>query len=137
MRTSASFTSAFNCLSTNCSGDCSSKNLPLPVPVRLGLLRLSPDELRVRVRRGRLFGWVTEWLIVHAWKACVPKGTGGSNPPPSAIVLLQLNDRSTRRASLIEERFFDVEVFGHGVSSKCETLHAIEPQVQALFRQRR
>jgi len=22
---------------------------------------------------------------VHAWKACVPKGTGGSNPPPSAI----------------------------------------------------
>src|SRR5207302_11426210 len=32
-------------------------------------------------------GWVTEWLIVHAWKACVPKGTGGSNPPPSAIVL--------------------------------------------------
>jgi hypothetical protein len=30
-------------------------------------------------------GWVTEWLIVHAWKACVPKGTGGSNPPPSAF----------------------------------------------------
>src|SRR5262245_10972976 len=26
-------------------------------------------------------GWVTEWLIVHAWRACVPKGTGGSNPP--------------------------------------------------------
>ena len=21
---------------------------------------------------------------MHAWKACVPKGTGGSNPPPSA-----------------------------------------------------
>ena len=49
---------------------------------------------------------------------------------------LQLDDRSTRRASLIEERFFDVDVFGHGVSSKCETLHAIEPQVQALFRHR-
>ena len=31
------------------------------------------------------FGWVTEWLIVHAWKACVPKGTGGSNPPPSVF----------------------------------------------------
>jgi hypothetical protein len=31
-------------------------------------------------------GWVTEWLIVHAWKACVPKGTGGSNPPPSATL---------------------------------------------------
>ena len=28
-------------------------------------------------------GWVTEWLIVHAWRACVLKGTGGSNPPPS------------------------------------------------------
>jgi hypothetical protein len=27
---------------------------------------------------------VTERSIVHAWKACVPKGTGGSNPPPSA-----------------------------------------------------
>src|SRR5438477_1253682 len=35
-------------------------------------------------------GWVTEWLIVHAWKACVPKGTGGSNPPPSAVDLLGL-----------------------------------------------
>jgi hypothetical protein len=38
-------------------------------------------------------------LIVHAWKACVPKGTGGSNPPPSAslrkflIVSAYLSDR--------------------------------------------
>src|SRR5205814_5182357 len=32
-------------------------------------------------------GWVTEWLIVHAWKACVPKGTGGSNPPPSVSLV--------------------------------------------------
>src|SRR5262249_20017330 len=31
-------------------------------------------------------GWVTERSIVHAWKACVPKGTGGSNPPPSAPI---------------------------------------------------
>src|ERR1700731_4443397 len=31
-----------------------------------------------------LTGWVTEWSIVHAWKACVPKGTEGSNPSPSA-----------------------------------------------------
>jgi hypothetical protein len=30
-------------------------------------------------------GWVTEWSIVHAWKACVPQGTEGSNPSPSAI----------------------------------------------------
>ena len=51
--------------------------------------------------------------------------------------LLQLDDRSTPRASLIEERLFDVDVFGNGVSLKCETLHAIEPQVQTLFRHRR
>jgi hypothetical protein len=32
-----------------------------------------------------LKGEVTEWLKVHAWKACVPqKGTGGSNPFLSA-----------------------------------------------------
>src|SRR5438094_712682 len=36
-------------------------------------------------------GWVTERSIVHAWKACVPKGTGGSNPPPSAIDPLMLS----------------------------------------------
>ena len=29
-------------------------------------------------------GEVTEWLKVHAWKACVGKLTGGSNPPLSA-----------------------------------------------------
>ena len=33
-------------------------------------------------------GWVTEWSIVHAWKACVLKGTEGSNPSPSASDLL-------------------------------------------------
>ena len=27
---------------------------------------------------------MTEWSIVHAWKACVLKGTEGSNPSPSA-----------------------------------------------------
>ena len=31
-------------------------------------------------------GWVTERSIVHAWKACVLKGTRGSNPRPSAIL---------------------------------------------------
>ena len=30
-------------------------------------------------------GWVTERSIVHAWKACVPQGTRGSNPLPSAL----------------------------------------------------
>jgi hypothetical protein len=29
-------------------------------------------------------GWVPERSIGHAWKACVPKGTEGSNPSPSA-----------------------------------------------------
>ena len=29
-------------------------------------------------------GEVTEWLKVHAWKACVGKPTEGSNPSPSA-----------------------------------------------------
>ena len=36
----------------------------------------SPESLR---------GGVPEWLIGHAWKACVPHGTVGSNPTPSAI----------------------------------------------------
>ncbi len=35
-----------------------------------------------------LSGWVTEWSIVHAWKACVPKGTEGSNPSPSASFII-------------------------------------------------
>ena len=31
-------------------------------------------------------GEMQEWLNWHAWKACVPqKGTGGSNPPLSAM----------------------------------------------------
>src|SRR5436190_6214297 len=59
MRISASFTSAFSYRSTNCSGAC---NFDL----------LFPN------------GWVTERSIVHAWKACVPKGTRGSHPRPSA-----------------------------------------------------
>src|SRR5207302_314005 len=29
-------------------------------------------------------GWVAEWSNAHAWKACLPQGNGGSNPPPSA-----------------------------------------------------
>jgi integrase len=30
---------------------------------------------------------MAEWLKAHAWKACVPQGTVGSNPTLSAIVL--------------------------------------------------
>ena len=29
-------------------------------------------------------GEVSEWFKEHAWKACVPKGTAGSNPVLSA-----------------------------------------------------
>lgn len=29
-------------------------------------------------------GEVSEWSIEHAWKACVPQGTAGSNPALSA-----------------------------------------------------
>lgn len=35
-------------------------------------------------------GEMQEWLIWHAWKACVPRnGTGGSNPPFSALTVNQ------------------------------------------------
>ena len=32
-----------------------------------------------------VYGGVTEWLKVAVLKTAVPKGTGGSNPSPSAI----------------------------------------------------
>ena len=35
---------------------------------------------------------MTERSIVHAWKACVPKGTRGSNPRPSAMLFLPPNE---------------------------------------------
>jgi hypothetical protein len=38
---------------------------------------------RALVRRP---GEMAEWLKAHAWKACVPQGTVGSNPTLSAIV---------------------------------------------------
>lgn len=28
---------------------------------------------------------MAEWSNAHAWKACIPQGIGGSNPPLSAI----------------------------------------------------
>ena len=33
-------------------------------------------------------GEVAEWLNAHAWKACLRKRNGGSNPPLSASALL-------------------------------------------------
>src|SRR5438045_9682013 len=72
MRISVSFTSAFNCRSTNCSGVCTFD-------------LLFPN------------GWVTERSIVHAWKACVPKGTRGSNPRPSAIRPIEQRKTNAKR----------------------------------------
>ncbi len=40
---------------------------------------------------------MTEWSKVHDWKSCVPKGTGGSNPFLSAMVL-PTSARETRQA---------------------------------------
>src|SRR4029077_9423461 len=42
-------------------------------------------------------GWVTERSIVHAWKACVPQGTRGSNPLPSAPFLFLTPARNRNR----------------------------------------
>src|ERR1700745_2462274 len=63
----------------------------------LAVVVLSPAHVPNRFETERITiasrienGWVTERSIVHAWKACVPKGTGGSNPPPSAVHLMLL-----------------------------------------------
>ena len=42
-----------------------------------------------------------EWLIWHAWKACVPqKGTGGSNPPLSAFLSIGCIDLRVNNAKI-------------------------------------
>jgi hypothetical protein len=38
---------------------------------------------------GLFRGWVPERSIGHAWRACVPQGTAGSNPAPSANFLMR------------------------------------------------
>ena len=48
--------------------------------------------------RGR-FGWVAEWSIAHAWKACLPQGNGGSNPPPSAPLIIRGLRRERRKVT--------------------------------------
>ena len=47
----------------------------------------------LRYQRSSNYGWVAEWSIAHAWKACIPKGIGGSNPPPSASIVFMLDQR--------------------------------------------
>src|SRR3990172_3279178 len=49
-----------------------------PEPRRLLVCRLLvPGSVALR-------GGVPEWTNGHAWRACVPSGTVGSNPTPSA-----------------------------------------------------
>ena len=57
-----------------------------------GAISSGPRQPRAGPRTARgsvvddvtVIGEVTEWPIVHAWKACVPHGTVGSNPTLSA-----------------------------------------------------
>jgi hypothetical protein len=51
-------------------------------------------------------GEMQEWFNWHAWKACVPqKGTGGSNPPLSAVCQPEAEFRWTQ--SVFVAPFFD------------------------------
>ncbi len=47
---------------------------------------------------GTNHGRMSEWSNVHAWKACVLRGTAGSNPVPSA--------NQTKRKVLLAFLFF-------------------------------
>ena len=42
---------------------------------------------------------MAEWSIAHAWKACLPQGNGGSNPPPSATLILRGLRRERRKVT--------------------------------------
>ena len=48
---------------------------------------------------GHTTGWVAERSIAHAWKACLPKGNGGSNPPPSAPLIIRGLRRFLRKVT--------------------------------------
>ena len=52
---------------------------------------------------------MTERLIVHAWKACVPKGTGGSNPPPS--VSLFERARQVKSITVPNNKYIDIRQY--------------------------
>ena len=49
-------------------------------------------------------GEMAEWLKAHAWKACVPQGTVGSNPTLSAILENRAEPLSSPIASLASLR---------------------------------
>ena len=77
---------------------CTTLNHTLPSPApNIGLdahhfrATMSPALSNRRISTGgkSAKGWVAEWSIAHAWKACLPKGNGGSNPPPSAALIVR------------------------------------------------
>ncbi len=47
-------------------------------------IRAALPTIRHALERERISGEMAEWLKAHAWKACVPQGTEGSNPSLSA-----------------------------------------------------
>lgn len=58
----------------------------------------------------RSFGEVSEWSMVHAWKACVLEGTGGSNPPFSvfsqptdSVLCVFTQPRQDRKVAAVSE----------------------------------
>ena len=48
-------------------------------------------------RKVRPSGWVAEWSIAHAWKACLPQGNAGSNPAPSALFYVGFSKNAAAR----------------------------------------
>src|ERR1700677_5170899 len=52
-----------------------------------GGIEAARGDAQCRIQEGALpfpQGEMAEWLKAHAWKACVPQGTVGSNPTLSA-----------------------------------------------------
>ena len=55
----------------------------------LYLQPLQVSEVKTNLTSVKLnneYGKVAEWLNAHAWKACLQRCNGGSNPPLSAII---------------------------------------------------
>ena len=52
------------------------------------------------IRQRIIFGKMSEWSMVQSWKGCVPKGTGGSNPPLSVTAYTQ-STRPFRRVQVL------------------------------------
>jgi hypothetical protein len=49
---------------------------------------------------------MAEWLKAHAWKACVPQGTVGSNPTLSATIECAMHISDLREMSSVKANRF-------------------------------